>query len=85
MSSYYSEQTDEEDPEAYFCQYGYRVRPATITAADRIAVRKAVRAEEWRFERRGGYVKPPKHWGGCRFPLSDLGECGDRKCGNYRL
>mmetsp|Transcript_98332 Transcript_98332/g.273504 ORF Transcript_98332/g.273504 Transcript_98332/m.273504 type:complete len:327 (+) Transcript_98332:158-1138(+) len=73
--------TDEED----FCN-GCFVRPARVSASARRRVRALVGTEEWRFERRRGYVRPPQYLpcgGACA--VADLGECGDRKCGNYRL
>mmetsp|Transcript_31586 Transcript_31586/g.73639 ORF Transcript_31586/g.73639 Transcript_31586/m.73639 type:complete len:342 (+) Transcript_31586:84-1109(+) len=87
-SDYYSDSSglaDEEDIEDSFSRYGYLVNPAYISSADRYRVRKAVVSQDWTFERRGGYVRPPRKWRGSHFPLADLGECGDRNCGNYRL
>ena len=38
------------------------------------------------FERRHGYVRPRRFLpSGHECIIKDLGECGDRKCGNYRL
>lgn len=65
---------------------GCFVRPARISVDARDRVRALVRTTEWRFERRHGYVRPLQHLPcGTSCAVADLGECGDRKCGNYRL
>lgn len=65
---------------------GQLVRPKQVSDEDRRRVRAALRAGEWQFERRNGYVRPARHLPcGQDCVLADLGECGDRKCGNYRL
>ena len=65
---------------------GALVRPTLVSDESRIALREAMDSSCLQLERRHGYVRP------CRFLqsgkkciLKDLGECGDRKCGNYRL
>lgn len=74
---------DEEDEEFH---NGCFVRPARISVDARQRVRALVSTSEWRFERRRGYVRPLRFLPcGSHCAVADLGECGDRKCGNYRL
>lgn len=65
---------------------GQLVRPKQVSDEDRRRVREAVRTRKLQFERRNGYVRPTRHLSsGHDCVIADLGECGDRKCGNYRL
>lgn len=65
---------------------GCFVRPLRVSESARYRVRCTVDTPEWRLERRRGYVRPPRHLPcGHECAIADLGECGDRKCGNYRL
>jgi len=80
-SSYTYTETDDDG-----FSIGCFVRPLHISEAARHRVRCTVNTPEWRFERRRGYVRPPQHLPcGRACAIADLGECGDRKCGNYRL
>jgi len=68
-----------------FCN-GDCVFPAKVSERERQRVRQWAGTPEWRFERRRGYVRPMRHLPcGSTCAVADLGECGDRKCGNYRL
>jgi len=75
----------EEEEEEDF-HNGCFVRPARISVDARRGVRAVVGTSQWRLERRHGYVRPLRHLPcGASCAVADLGECGDRKCGNYRL
>eukprot|EP00811_Abedinium_folium_P034539 NODE_7412_length_1580_cov_7.108052.p1 GENE.NODE_7412_length_1580_cov_7.108052~~NODE_7412_length_1580_cov_7.108052.p1 ORF type:complete len:421 (-),score=123.32 NODE_7412_length_1580_cov_7.108052:148-1410(-) len=82
---------EEEDDESVACsarfsRYGSLVRPDFVSPHSRSELRLAARAAPLGFERRDGYVRPPKELNdGARCVISTLGECGDRRCGNYRL
>ena len=65
---------------------GALVRPILVSDESRSLLREAVDSSCLELERRHGYVRPRRFLpGGQKCILKDLGECGDRKCGNYRL
>lgn len=65
---------------------GCFVRPIQVSSNAQRRVRALVGTPEWHLERRNGYVRPPRRLPcGRECAVADFGECGDRKCGNYRL
>ncbi|CAK9010713.1 unnamed protein product [Durusdinium trenchii] len=65
---------------------GTLVRPFLVPDDARRELRKALKEHSLPLERRHGYVRPcPLLPSGRQCILKDLGECGDTKCGNYRL
>jgi len=65
---------------------GSLVRPTLVTDEERRALRSALDSSMLTLERRHGYVRPQRFLPcGRECVLKDLGECGDEKCGNYRL
>lgn len=69
-------------------QYGELVQPLPTSASTRQLLRSRLqgKTKQLVLERRGGYVRPLRHLpSGEHCAVADLGECGDRKCGNYRL
>eukprot|EP00927_Polykrikos_kofoidii_P050031 TRINITY_DN43992_c0_g1_i1.p1 TRINITY_DN43992_c0_g1~~TRINITY_DN43992_c0_g1_i1.p1 ORF type:complete len:368 (-),score=41.87 TRINITY_DN43992_c0_g1_i1:74-1177(-) len=80
-SSQYLEEVEEDR-----FQNGCLVKPTHVSPAARRRIRCILGTSSWRLERRHGYVRPPLCLPcGNDCVLADLGECGDRKCGNYRL
>eukprot|EP00933_Yihiella_yeosuensis_P081917 TRINITY_DN9560_c0_g1_i1.p1 TRINITY_DN9560_c0_g1~~TRINITY_DN9560_c0_g1_i1.p1 ORF type:complete len:360 (+),score=45.42 TRINITY_DN9560_c0_g1_i1:89-1168(+) len=76
-SSYESDETAEEAP---------LVKPLSVSGKERERVREIFGTAEWKLERRRGLVRPMlKLPSGRSCVVAPLGECGDRKCGNYRL
>jgi len=72
----------EEDP----FRNGVVVQAAHVSERAQRRVRDWVGSSRWHFERRNGYVRPPRSLPcGRECAIAALGECGDRKCGNYRL
>lgn len=65
---------------------GTLVRPSLVSDNSRRFLREALERSCLQFERRHGYVRPRRFLpSGHECIIKDLGECGDRKCGNYRL
>ncbi|CAJ1363334.1 unnamed protein product [Effrenium voratum] len=65
---------------------GALVRPKLIPEAQKRSVREVLQGSGLKLERRRGYVRPCELLpdGGVSV-VKHLGECGDKKCGNYRL
>jgi len=52
---------------------------------NRLAIRDMLNGGVCILKRRDGQLRPPETWQGEPCGISALGECGDRKCANYRL